>query len=76
MQAVKEQITCLLSRLVLARQPKSKVKSVDNISRNILGVFGTTTFHTCRAACLTVRDTSERPIYKPAKTLLRRSYPR
>lgn len=39
-------LTCLLSKLLLARHPSSNENRVDRISRSTRGVFGTITFHT------------------------------
>ena len=68
--------TCLLSCDEDAKRFNSKEKSVFNISRRVLGVLATTTFHTCSAACRTIRATSDRSIYRPAKTRFRLSSPK
>ncbi len=68
--------TCRLSKFGLAKHPNNKPNKVVKISRNVLGVFVTTTFQTWRAACLTNNETSERPMYKPARTLFRLSSPK
>lgn len=60
---------------MLAKQPNNNENNVGKISLNVRGVFVTTTFHTCSAACLTIRATSDLPIYKPARTLFRLSIP-
>lgn len=68
--------TVLLSGQVEARKPSRRVKRVGRISRRVLGVLDTTIFQTWREACRTTSCVSERPIYRPERTRLRRSAPR
>lgn len=51
--------TFFLSELSLARQVRRREMRVGRISRSVRTVWVTTTFHTWRAACRTIRATSD-----------------
>jgi hypothetical protein len=67
--------TCRLSKFELAKQRNKSVNNVCKISLNVRGVFDIIVFQTCKADCRTVKAISDRPIYKPDRTLSRRSRP-